>query len=422
MGTLKKLFKWLGPGFVTGASDDDPSGIATYAQAGAQFGYQQLWMAFLVFPFMAIVQEMCGRIGMVTGKGLSGVIRLHYPRIILYIAVMLLLGANIMNIGADLGAMASSLSHLVGGSFMGWLAGFTILSLLLQIFIPYKRYANYLKYLAFSLLAYVLTAFLVHVDWRRALTDTVIPHISFEPAYIMNLVAVLGTTISPYLFFWQASEEVEEAVEQGKIPGIGMGRPKVGNREVINMQWDTGLGMFFSNLVMFFIILTTAATLNQHHIHQIETATQAAEALRPLAGNWAFLLFSIGIISTGLLGVPVLAGSCAYAVSEAWNWKSGLYKKFDEATGFYSIIIVAMIVGMMINISGIPPFKLLYYTAILNGLCAPPLMIVILFISTNKKIMRRHVNQPLTTWSGILITGVMSVCALLLLLDLLHLY
>ena len=418
MKKLKKFLSYLGPGFITGASDDDPSGIATYSQTGAAFGYSQAWTALFSYPFMSVVQEMCGRIGMVTGKGLSGVIRHHYSAFVLYFAVLLLVIANTVNIGTDLGAMAASGQLLFGIPFIVWLLGVTALTLLLEVFVSYKVYSKYLKFLTFSLFAYVVTVFVVKQDWSEILVSTVFPSFSLNKDYLMNIVAILGTTISPYLFFWQAGEEVEEEVAQSKLRVMGRGVPKITNRDIRGMRIDTLVGMFFSNLVMFFIIATPGSTLHANGIQNIETAPQAAEALRPLAGNLAYLLFAAGIIGTGLLAVPVLAGSASYALSEAFGWREGLYRRFTQAHGFYGIITIATLFGLMINFIQIPPFKMLYYTAILNGICAPPLMILIMRISSNQKIMGSNVNTRLSNVLGWTITAVMGLSAVVLLASL----
>lgn len=415
MKKLKKFLKDFGPGFITGASDDDPSGIATYSQTGAQFGYSQLWTSLFSLPFMAVIQEMCGRIGMVTGKGIAAIIRKNYGRSVLYFCVFLLLFANTINIGADLGAMAASGQLLLGVPFIFWLIGITLLSIILQIMIPYKTYQKFLKYAGLSLLAYIIAALVIKQDWRLALHQTFVPHISLSKEYLLNIVALLGTTISPYMFFWQADEEVEQEIEEKKLHVMGHGIPKVTKKNIVSMRWDTGIGMFFSNLISFFIILTTASVLHANNITEIQTASQAAEALRPFAGNFAYVLFAAGIIGTGLLAVPVLAGSASYALSEALNIKEGLYRKFNQAHGFYAIIAVAMLVGLLINLSPIPPFKMLYYAAVLNGLCAPVLMIVILLIANNKKIMGKFKNKALSNTLGIIITIIMSLCSVALL-------
>ena len=416
---MQKIKKWLrsiGPGFITGASDDDPSGIATYSQTGAAFGYTQLWTALFSLPFMLVVQEMCGRIGMVTGYGLSGVIRRHYSKKILYFAIFLLLFANTINIGANLGAMASALQLLIPLPFTMLLIGMTVVTLLLEVFVSYQTYTKYLKYLALTLVSYVVVVFVIGQDWSVVAYHTFVPHIVWSKQYLLNIVAILGTTISPYLFFWQANQEAEEEVAEHKIWAMGFGKPKVTNRDVRRMRVDTLIGMVFSNMIMFFIMVSTASTLNASGITWIETAPQAAEALRPIAGDAAFLLFAIGIIGTGLLSVPVLAGSASYAFSEAFRWKEGLYRKFNQAHGFYGVITLATLLGLLINYLPVAPFTLLYYTAILNGICAPPLMILILLIANNEKIMGKRVNNRFSNAVGILITIIMSVSAIALLL------
>jgi len=411
----KNLINRIGPGFITGAADDDPSGIATYSQTGAQFGYGQLWLALFSFPFMSAIQEMCGRIGTVTGNGLSSVIRKYYSRKILVLAVSLLLIANIINIGADLGAMASATQLVLGLPFTFWLFTLTIFTLVMEIFVSYPKYAKFLKYLTFSLFAYVFTAFVVKQNWAKIAWSTFYPNISMNENYLLNILAILGTTISPYLFFWQADEEVEEEIVKKEIKEIGKGKPKINGSELKSMRLDTIIGMFFSNLVMFFIIITTATTLGAYGITNIETASQAAEALRPLAGDFTFILFSLGILGTGLLAVPILAGSASYAFAEAIGWKSGLYRKFKDAHGFYGVIALATVVGLIVNYLNIPPFKMLYYTAVINGIVAPPLLILILLISNNKKIMGQYTNGPISNFLGITITIIMTAAAIALL-------
>ncbi len=416
MKKSKKFLKKLGPGFITGASDDDPSGIATYSQTGSQFGYSQLWTALFSFPFMTVVQEMCGRIGMVTGKGLAKVIKEHYGRTILFGAVGLLCIANIINIGADLGAMAAAGQLLIGFPFLAWLLGITAFTLILEVFISYKTYARFLKYLTLSLFAYVATVFVIKQDWSLILVSTFIPNFTWSKAYIMNIVAILGTTISPYLFFWQADQEVEEEIVNHKLAKTVNAKPHINSGDIRTMRLDTLMGMFFSSLVMFFIIVTTASTLGANGITTISTVDQAASALRPFAGDLAFLLFALGIIGTGLLAVPVLAGSASYALSEALNWKVGLNNKFTQAKAFYVIIIVSTLLGVLVNFTPITPFRMLYYTAILNGICAPPLLIIIMLISRNKKIMGGYTNSRFSNIMGWIITGVMTVASIALLI------
>jgi NRAMP (natural resistance-associated macrophage protein)-like metal ion transporter len=417
---LKKIFKKIGPGFVTGAADDDPSGVATYSQTGAIFGFSQLWLALFSFPFMTVIQQMCGRIGMVTGKGLAGVIRTNYSKPVLYFAVSLLVIANTINIGADLGAMATSAQMLIGLPFLFWLFLITALIIVLEVFVTYKVYSKILKYLALTLFAYVLTTFIVKPDWGMIFKNTVLPKIQFSGDYLLNVVAILGTTISPYLFFWQASQEVEEEIVDGKISDMGVGKPKVKQKNINNMGFDTILGMFFSQAIMFFIIITTAATLHANGITNIGTASQAAEALRPVAGNLAYLLFAAGIIGTGLLAVPILAGSSAYAVAETTGLKEGLSKKSGLAPGFYGVIAASTLVGMLISWLGIDPIKALYYAAALNGLAAPPLMALVILIANNKKIMGKFVNKRISNIVGWTIVLVMAIAGILLIINMIN--
>lgn len=414
MKKSKNFLKKLGPGFTTGASDDDPSGIGTYSQTGAQFGYGQLWTSIFSFPFMAGIQEICGRIGMVTGKGLASVIRRHYSKQVLFALVTLLFIANTINIGADLGAMAASGQLLLGIPFAAWLILITIVSVFLQIYISYRAYARFLKYLTFSLFAYIVVAFIVKQPWSQIVYDTFIPHFSFSREYLLNIVAILGTTISPYLFFWEADQEAEEDFAQHRIRMYGKGVPRITHRDIRDMRLDTIIGMFFSNLVMFFIIMTTASTLGANGITTIETADQAAMVLRPLAGQFAYLLFAAGIIGTGLLAVPILAGSAAYALSEALGWRAGLHYTFKQAHAFYLVLIVSTAVGAFVNLLGVPPFKMLYYTAVLNGIISTPVMIILMLISNNKKILGKHTNGWLSNTIGWTITVLMGIATIAL--------
>ncbi|MDD5751809.1 MAG: divalent metal cation transporter [Candidatus Peribacteraceae bacterium] len=408
---LKKFLKALGPGFITGAADDDPSGIATYSQTGAQFGYTQLWFTLFVMPFMIAIQEMCGRIGLVTGSGLSGVIRKHYSKTLLYCAVALLLVANTINIGADLGAMASSAELVIGLPYVFWLIGMTVLIIALEVFVSYRTYVKVLKYLCFSLFAYFVAAFSVTQPWGEILRALFVPFFSFSEEYLFNLVALFGTTISPYLFFWQSDEEVEEEILHHQIRDFGTGHPHVSRRSMHAMRMDTAVGMFFSNLITFFIITTTASTLGANGIRTIATATEAAAALQPLAGKFASLLFAAGVIGTGLLGVPILAASASYAISEAVGWKPGLFRTFKQAPGFYLVIILSTAVGLMVNFLDVPAFTMLYYAAVLNGIIAPPLMLFILLVANNRSIMGKQTNGPLSNVLGFTLTMVMSVSA-----------
>ena len=389
-------------------ADDDPSGIATYSQAGAQYGFQLLWMASFTFPLMAIVQEMCARIGLVTGRGLAGNIRIHFPRWVLYLTTALLFFANTLNIGADIGAMAKSTQLIFPDiRFNTLVLAFAFVGLALQIFVSYEKYAKYLKYLALVLLSYVAVAISVNLDWRELLSHAFIPSFAFSREMIFLICAILGTTISPYLFFWQTSQEVEEGILKGQNT-IRLRQEAVSKKEIKNMRQDVWSGMFLSNLVMFFIIAACAATLYQNGIVNINTAADAAAALKPIAGDQAYLLFTIGIVGTGMLAIPVLAGSASYAMSEAFGWKTGLYRKLKEANAFYGIIIIATLLGVAFNFMGIDPIKALLFAAMVNGLVAPVILTTIVILSRNKKIMGDSVNHPFITAMGVVVTGIMA--------------
>lgn len=406
-------WKNLGPGLTTGAADDDPSGIATYSQTGAQYGYQFLWMAPFTFPLMSIVQEMCARIGIVTGRGLAGNIRIHFPRWVLYLCTALLFFANTLNIGANIGAMAKSTQLIFPDiSFSTLVLIFAIVSLGLQIYVSYERYARYLKWLALILLSYVAVALLLafngKLETSEILRSTFIPSFSFTKDQIIIVCAILGTTISPYLFFWQTSQEVEESILKGQTT-LKLRQEAVSKKEISLMRQDVWSGMFLSNLVMFFIIAACGATLYQNGITNITTAADAAAALRPIAGDGAYILFALGVIGTGMLSIPVLAGSASYAMSESFGWKTGLYRKLKEANAFYGIIIIATFIGVLLNFVGIDPIKALIYSAVVNGLVAPVILIMILLLSSNKKIMGDKVNHPVATVFGWLITIIMII-------------
>lgn len=418
MSLVQRIKKSIGPGVITGIADDDPSGIATYAQTGAMFGYGQLWLALFSFPFMVAIQEMCGRIGMVTGTGLAGIIKKHYSYKLLVFSVALLAIANIINIGADLGAMADAATLVLPIPFTLSLILITLFTILVEIFVPYPTYVAFLKYLAISVFAYVVTAFFVHQDWMEVFASFFIPHISLSKEYLLNITAMLGTTISPYLFFWQADEEVEEEIVKGKIRAMGKGTPKITSGDISQMRYDTAIGMFVSNAITFFIIITAAATFHANGITSIASAAQMASALTPFAGEFASLLFTIAIIGTGLLAVPVLAGSAAYALSETFSWKAGLGEKFSQAKSFYVVIIVATLLGLCVNFSSVGSITMLYYAAILNGVLAPPLMILILLIANNKKILGDKINGKVSNIIGWGITIIMSVIALLFIINL----
>lgn len=405
-----KYWKTLGPGLTTGAADDDPSGIATYSQAGAQYGFQLLWFSWITFPLMAVVQEMCARIGLVTGRGLAGNIRIYYPRWILYTCSGLLFFANTLNLGADLGAMVKATQLLFPSfGFTVLILLFTVITLALQIFTTYQKYAQYLKFLALILLSYVLSGLIMKLDWLNILKTAAIPNIVFSKEQIILICGILGTTISPYLFFWQTSQEVEEEILKGKTT-IRL-RQGTSKPEVKDMRIDVWSGMFFSNLVMFFIIVTCAATLFSFGITNITTAADAAKALRPLGGEQAYLLFTLGIVGTGFLAIPVLAGSASYAFSEAFRWKTGLHKKLKEAPSFYGVIMISTILGLFMNFLGIDPIKALIYSAVINGIVAPIILILIVSMSSNRKIMGEWVNGPTTSFLGWTITIVMFLAS-----------
>lgn len=408
----KGYWNGLGPGLVTGASDDDPSGVGTYSQTGAQFGFQLLWLSAWTFPMMSIIQEMCARIGLVTGRGLASNIKKHFPKKILIVTAFLLFAANSFNIGADLSVMAKSTQLLLPWlPFWILMIGFVILSLILQIFVPYQKYAKFLKYLALTLLVYIVTAFVIKdFDWLSVIKHAFMPSITFGKEQIILICAILGTTISPYLFFWQTSQEVEDQIEQGQTTIAS--RQTTDKKAIKKMQLDVWSGMFFANLVMFFIIAVCASVFFKNGIFTINSAAEAATALRPLAGDKAYLLFAIGVIGTGLLAIPVLAGSASYAITETFNWKEGLYLRFKQAVSFYVIIIIAVVIGLLTNLLGIPPFKALIYAAIFNGIVAPIVLIPIVYISSSKKIMGEWVNKPLTTVFGWMITGLMTLACL----------
>lgn len=402
---IRNFWHGLGPGITTGAADDDPSGVATYSQTGAKYGFQLLWLAGWTFPMMGAIQEMCARIGLVTGRGLASNIKRHFPKYVLYIVAVLLLIANSFNIGADLGALANA-TQLIWPSlnYLLLVVLFTALSLVMQIFISYSQYAKYLKYLALTLMVYVITAFVIpNFDWRELLTHAFSPSIKFTKDQIILICGILGTTISPYLFFWQTSQEVEEQIQEGDTT-IESRRADVDKKTIRKMRIDSWTGMFWSNLVMFFIIAVCAGTLFKNGTFEIGTAAQAASALRPLAGDKAYILFAIGIFGTGLLGIPVLAGSASYAISESLGWKEGLYRKFKQAAAFYGVIILAMLIGMGINFIGMDPIKALLYSAVVNGLVAPLILVLIILISSKKAIMGQWANSKFVSILGWIVT------------------
>ena len=408
LSKLTNSWKKIGPGLVTGASDDDPSGIATYSQAGAAFGLSTLWTAIIAFPLMAAIQQMCARIGLVTSQGLTGTLKKHYPRPILYLMLLFSFPAIIMNIGADIagmGAVGNLLFPTIEANYFSVV--FTIILLGLIIYLPYQKIASVLKYLCIVMLVYFIVPFLYKQDFVAIAKATFIPTIKFDKNFIAIIVGILGTTISPYLFFWQASVEVEEMKNRKHI---------MVNKKIIHeINQDVDFGMTVSGFVMYFIILTTGTVLYNSGIHQIDTVEQAAMALKPIAGNLAYLLFAIGVIGTGLIAIPVLSGSISYIFSETFGWEQGLDKKFHEAKGFYVIIAISLILGLSMNYIGISPIQSLIYTAILYGLTAPVLIAIILHISNNKKIMGTNVNGKLSNFLGFSALIIMSVAAIALL-------
>jgi len=408
----------VGPGFITGVADDDPSGVATYSIAGARYGYRMSWMSLFLIPSMVAVQEMCGRIGLVTGEGLAAVIKRHYSRRLMWFAVGLLAVANTINIGADLGIMAASLQMLFGLPSRLWLLLTAVAIIWLEIRVPYKRYSQALKWLGLSLLAYVVTAFLAKQDWGSVALATLVPHVDMDGGYLMTLVGFLGTTISPYLFFWQASEEVEEEIADQRIADFDQ-EPAVTPLEIKALGADTRIGMVFSNAMTFFILITTAATLHQHGVLNIDTPQQAASSLRPLAGNLAYVLFSLGIIGIGLQSIPVLAGSVGYAMADALGIGQGLAKKFSKAVGFYSVLATATVVGFLLDLLGINTIQALYFAAIVNGVAAVPLIFIIIRMAGDVRIVKGYRTSLFHTIVGWLTFAFMAAAVVLMVASLL---
>ena len=407
-GKLKKFLKILGPGIITGASDDDPSGIATYSQVGAAYGLQLLWMSLFTFPMMAALQGMCARIGMVTSQGLTHTLRKSYPKIILYLMLIFSVPAIILNIGADIagmGAVTNMLFPSVPAFAFSLL--FTIIMMFVIIKYPYQKIAGILKWFCLSILLYLIVPFIIKVNWKDVLVATFVPHIELNKDFIEMVVAVLGTTISPYLFFWQATMEAEDEGHKEK-------QVMVDKRSLRNMAADVNTGMFASNLVMLFIILTTGVVLHNAGIKDINTVDQAAKALEPLAGKFAYIFFALGVIGTGFLAIPVLAGSLSYMLAESFGWQEGLDKKFQDAKAFYIVIIFALVIGLLINILGISPMKALIYTAILYGITSPVMIAVVMHIGNNKKIMNNFTNSRLSNTLGMITFIVMTMAAIAL--------
>ncbi len=404
-GRLQKFLKILGPGLITGASDDDPSGIATYSQAGAGFGLVLLWMAPFTFPLMAAIQGMCARIGLVTSQGLTYTLKKHYPRVILYLMLLFSVPAIILNIGADIAGMGA-VTNLLFPSIPSFVFSllFTIILMAVIILYSYQKIAGILKWLCLSILLYLIVPFLVSVNWKQVLISTLIPHIEWNKNFIEMVVAILGTTISPYLFFWQATMEAEDQEHNQKTIIV--------NKRILrNMTADVNIGMFASNLVMLFIILTTGIVLYNAGIRDIQTVDQAAKALAPLAGQFSYICFALGVIGTGFLAIPVLTGSLSYILAESFGWEEGLDKKFNEARAFYIVIILSLVIGLLINMLGISPMRALIFTAILYGVTSPVMIAVILHIGNNKKIMNEFTNSGLSNALGIVTFIIMTISA-----------
>ena len=407
----RKFLQALGPGLITGASDDDPSGIATYSQAGAQFGYQLGWVMLFSWPLMCAVQEASARLGRVTGRGIAGNLKRHYPSWAVYSLVGLLLVANTINLGADLGAMAAALKLVIGGPQVLYVGLFAISSVLLEVFVRYSRYVSTLKWLTLSLFAYVAVAFVVRIPWEFVARHFFIPHVRLNAGYLTVIVAILGTTISPYLFFWQAEQEADDIKDHsGSRPLIRA--PEQAGSEFSRIRWDTYVGMALSNLVALFIILTTAATLNAGGVTDIQTSAQAAEALRPIAGPFVFVVFALGIVGTGMLALPVLAGSAAYAVGEAFGMHVGLGRKLGRAKTFYAIIAAATLVGALLNFTPIDPIKALFWTAVVNGVVAVPIMAMLLVMSRRRDLMGDYILPTAIRNVGWFATAVLAMAAL----------
>ncbi len=422
ISSVKKILKALGPGIITGASDDDPSTIATFSQAGAQFGFGMLWLALFQYPMKTVIQEICARIGLVSGKGLSSAIKKRYSKNIVLPLTILLIIANTVNIGADIAAMSASI-RLVFPHFPVIVAAlsFTAFIILSEVFVTYSKYVKILKYLTISLFAYIATAIIVGGNWNQILVATIIPHIEFTPAFAMMFVAMFGTAISPYLFFWQASEEAEEEVEKHKIKEIGKGKPKISKKDIRLMREDTAVGMAFSQIIMWAIITTTAGSLHTHGVTDIQSADQAAKALEPLlktfpqAGEISKTIFALGIIGTGLLAVPVLAGSSAYALSDVFGWNEGLSKTFMQAKGFYLVIAASTLIGLWMNFTNIDPIKALVYAAVINGVIAVPILFAVMKIANDKKSLRDKTNNRMSNVIGWITFAIMGVSVIILL-------
>jgi NRAMP (natural resistance-associated macrophage protein)-like metal ion transporter len=411
---IKRFLKLLGPGLITGAADDDPSGIGTYSQAGASLGFATLWTAVLTFPLMAVVQFLCAKIGMVSGMGLAGVLRKHYSRAVLYPAIVGLVVANTINAGADMGAIAAALNLLLPIPTIWMIVPVAIIIVALQFWGSYKLISRIFKWLTLTLFAYIGAAILAHPPWREVLRATFIPELNFSGKYLLTLVAILGTTISPYLFFWESSQEVEEEIEMGRKTREE--REGATYAELHRAVWDTNIGMFFCNLVFYFVILAAASTLHVAGKTDIQSATDAAQALRPLAGNASTILFALGLIGAGFLAVPVLTGASAYAVAETFDWECSLNDKPREAKQFYAVIAGSTLVGLVLNFLAINPMAALFWTAVINGLISPPLLVIIMLVSNNKKVMGDKVNNLGANIVGWAATAIMFAAAIGMLL------
>ncbi|MGA8145315.1 MAG: Nramp family divalent metal transporter [Candidatus Acidiferrales bacterium] len=405
---LRRFFAILGPGLITGAADDDPSGISTYSVAGAAYGYATLWVALITFPLMTSVQLMCARLGIVTGRGLAASVRMYYPRWVLWFACLLLAVANVINIGADLGGMAEASELITNVRAPIWIPVYAVVIVAMMFWASYKTMAEVFKWMTLVLFAYVLASFFARVDWKSALAVTFVPHLERSRGFLAVLVAILGTTISPYLFFWQAAEEVEEKRAKGHPQAEAKAATTVALKSA---RTDTMSGMLFSNLIMYFIILTTAATLHAHGHTHITSARQAAEALRPLAGNGAYLLFTVGLIGTGMLGVPVLVGSCAYALAEAAGWRGSVTDRPAQARKFYAVMAVGMVLGAALNYFGLNAVKMLFFSAVMNGVLAPPLILLVILLTSSQKVMGARVNPPLLRYLGWTTFALMTAAA-----------
>jgi NRAMP (natural resistance-associated macrophage protein)-like metal ion transporter len=414
---MRKTLSWLkklGPGFITGAADDDPSGIATYSQAGAQFGFNTLWTVLFTYPLMVGIQLVSARIGAFSGHGLATNIGRHFPRWLLAVIVSLLLFANVINIAADLVAMGDAVALIAGGPHHVFALALGLLSLALQVWVPYQRYVNLLKWLTLSLFAYVGTLFALHIDWTEVWARTVYPHVTMSHGYLTMIVAIFGTTISPYLFFWQASQEVEEQLRAPREDALKR-RPEDAAQNVSRMKFDTCVGMGVSNAVAFFIMLTTAVTLHQHGVHDIQSSTQAASALKPAAGDLAFLCFSLGIVGSGMLAIPVLAGSAAYAMAGTFHWSGSLEHSPARSARFYGIIAVATLLGAGLAMSSVNTIEALFWSAVINGVAAAPVMALMMLLAVNREVMGKFVigkSMRLLGWcaTGAMLAAVAAMC------------